>query len=96
MKAVFDVRTLLESAQSYAADWGVIRSKEALLKSMQFSHEEAKAETPTSACGFTLGVATVVRIISALCVNNYINFVKGNGLKKFIQIDCFNYVLDAF
>lgn len=96
VKAVFDVRTLLESAQSYAADWGVLRSKETLLKSMQFSHEEAEAETPTSACGFTLGVATVVRIISALCVNNYINFVKGNGLKKFIQIDCFNYALDAF
>ena len=96
VKAVFDVRTLLESAQHYAADWSDQRMKQNLLNSMQFSHDEAKDDTPVSACGVTLGVATVVRIISALCVNNYINFVKGLGIKKFIQIDCFNFDLQVF
>lgn len=96
VKAVFDFRTLLESAQSYAADWSSRELRQNLLNSMQFSHDEASEETPVSACGVTLGVATVVRIIAALGVDNYINFVKGNGIKKFIQIDAFNYILDAF
>ena len=96
VKAVFDFRTLLESAQHYAADWSEYKMKQDLLNSMQFSHEEAKEETPVSACGVTLGVATTVRLICALGVNNYINFVKGNGLKKLVIIDGFNYILDAF
>lgn len=96
VKAVFDFRTLLESAQHYAADWSDYKMKQDLLKSMQFSHEEAAEETPVSACGVTLGVATTVRLVSALGVNNYINFVKGKGLWKFCQIDGFNGILDCF
>lgn len=96
VKAMFDFRTLLESAQHYAADWSDFKMKQDLLKSMQFSHDEAVAETPVSACGVTLGVATTVRLVCALGVNNFINFVKGNGLKKLIIVDGFNYFLDAF
>lgn len=96
IKAVFDFRTSLESAQHYAANWENLKMKKDLLNSMQFSHEEAATETPVSACGITLGVATTVRLVCALGVNNYINFVKGNPLKKFIMIDGFNFVLDAF
>lgn len=96
VKAVFDFRTLLESAQHYAADWNNYKMKQDLLKSMQFSHEEAAEETPVSACGVTLGVATTVRLVCALGVDNYINFVKGNEIKKLIMIDGFNFILDAF
>ncbi len=96
IKAIFDFRTLLESAQHYAADWSSLEMKKNLLNSMQFSHEEAAEETPVSACGVTLGVVTTVRLICALGVNNYINFVKGNGLWKFIQIDGFYGLLDCF
>jgi len=96
VKAVFDFRTLLESAQHYAADWSDLKMKQDLLKSMQFSHEEAAEETPVSACGVTLGVATTVRLVCALGVNNYINFVKGNGIWKFCQIDGFHGMLDCF
>lgn len=96
VKAVFDFRTLLESAQHYAADWSDFKMKQDLLKSMQFSHEEAAEETPVSACGVTLGVATTVRLVCAIGANNYMNFVKGNGVKKFIMIDGFNFILDAF
>lgn len=96
VKAVFDFRTLLESAQHYAASWDNRRMKQDLLNSMQFSHEEAEEETPVSACGITLGVATTVRLICALGVNNYINYVKGNGLKKLLLVDGFNFQLDAF
>ena len=96
VKAVFDFRTSLESAQHYAADWMNAAQKENLWRSMDFTHEEAALENPVSACGVTLGVATTVRIISALGVNNFINFVKGNGIKKFVMADVFNFVLDAF
>lgn len=96
VKAMFDFRTLLESAQHYAADWSNYKMKQDLLKSMQFSHEEAAKETPVSACGVTLGVATTVRLVCALGVNNYINFVKGNGIKKLVIVDGFNFMLDAF
>lgn len=96
VKAVFDFRTLLEGAQHYAADWRDLKMKQDILKSMNFSHEEAKEETPVSACGVTLGVATTVRLICALGVNNFINFVKGNGVKKLIIIDGFQPLLDAF
>ena len=96
VKAMFDFRTLLESAQHYAADWSDYKMKQNLLKSMQFSHEEASEETPVSACGVTLGVATTVRLICALGVNNFINFVKHGSIKKMIVIDGFNFMLDAF
>ena len=96
VKAVFDFRTLLTSAQHYAADWSIHKQKQNLLRSMQFSHEEAKSETPVSACGVTLGVVTTVRSICELGVNNFINFVKGQELKTFVQLDGFSFRLDAF
>lgn len=96
VKAVFDVRTMLTGAQHYAADWHDSKQKENLLASMQFSHEEAAEETPVSACGITLGIVTTVREICGMAVNNYINFIKGGGIWKFIQFDCFQPLLDCF
>lgn len=96
VKAVFDFRTLLESAQHYAADWSDLKMKTDLLNSMQFSHDEARVETPVSACGVTLGVATTVRLVSALGVNNFINFTKGKDIKKMMTIDGFAFDLLAF
>lgn len=96
VKAMFDFRTLLESAQHYAADWSDPKMKKDFLASMQFSHAEASEETPVSACGVTLGVATTVRLVCALGVNNFINFTKNMGLKKMVIIDGFHFMLDAF
>lgn len=96
VKAVFDVRTSLEFAYHYAAKWNDRAQKQALIDSMQFSHEEAAAEAPVSACGTTLGVVTTVRIISALAVNNYINLIRGKGLWKFVHANGFNGAIDAF
>jgi len=96
VKAIFDFRTLLTSAQHYAADWKQFKQKKNLLASMQFSHDEAKDETPVSACGVTLGVVTTVRTICELGVNNFINFVKGNGLKTYVEFDGFHFSILAF
>lgn len=96
VKAMFDVRTMLTGAQHYAAAWSEYKMKKDFLNSMQFTHEEAAKETPVSACGVTLGIVTTVRLISAICVNNYIRFTKGEGIWKFCQIDGFSGILDCF
>lgn len=96
VKAMFDIRTLLEHAQHYAADWTDKSMRDNLLATMQFSHEEAKAETPTSACGITLGVCPVVRVVSAIAVTNFIHFIKGEGIKKMVLIDLKDFGIDAF
>lgn len=89
VKAVFDFRTGLTDSQHYAADWSKAEERSALLASMQFSHEEAKADTPVSACGVTLGVVTTVRLIVGVGVDNFINLVKGDGNWKFVYLDGF-------
>lgn len=95
IRAIFDFRTGLTSAQHYAADWSDPTHQEALLNSMAFSHQEASEATPTSACGVTLGVAPTVRIIVSYGLANFVNFVKGSPLKKQILIDAFNFDLLA-
>jgi len=96
VKAMFDFRTRLTDAQHYAADWSNMKMVEDFLRSMNFTHDEAAEETPMSACNVTLSVAPTIRIISALGVANFVNFAKGAGLKKFIQMDAFSFMLDAF
>ena len=95
IKAMFDFRTRLTDAQHYGADWSIERQKQALLDSMQFSHEEAAAETPVSACGVTLGVAATVRLICTYGVLNFIDFLKKNTIKKVILIDTETYDVTA-
>ena len=96
IKAMLDFRTRLTDAQHYAADWSDMKMVDDFIKSMDFTHDEAKAETPVSACNVTLSVAPTVRMVCALGVANFINFVKGSRLKKMILVDAFGFTLDAF
>jgi len=89
VKAMFDFRTGLKDAQHYAADWSDGEQRSALLQSMQFTDEEAKAGTPVSACGVTLGVVTTVRMIVGMGVNNFLNFLKGEGIWKVVSCNGF-------
>lgn len=96
IKAMFDVRTRLTDAQSFAADWSNTPMVDNLLKSMAFSHEEAKAETPVTACNVEMSVAPTVRIICSYCVANFMNFVRSKELKKIITIDAFTFDVDSY
>lgn len=96
IKAMFDFRTRLTDAQHYAADWSDEKMVEALLNSMNFSHEEAAEETPVSACHVTLAVPTTVRMICDIGVGNFMNFVRGRNLKKLVLCDAFSPSVDAF
>lgn len=95
IKGMYDFRTRLTDAQHYAANWSDPKMVDDFIATMQFSHDEAMAETPMSACRVTLSVATTIRMIVALGVSNFINFVKGDGLKKVAICDAFNFGLDA-
>ena len=96
VKAMFDFRTRLEDAQHYAADWSDEKMKKDFLNSMNFSHDEAKEETPVSACNVTLSVCPTVRIICAYGVSNFLNFWNGKPIKKLILADAFKHDLMAF
>lgn len=96
IKAMFDFRTRLADAQHYAANWNDIKMVDDFINSMNFSHEEAMAETPVSACNISLSVAPTIRVISAIGVANFVNFAKGTKLMRFIHLDAFGFVLDAF
>ena len=89
VKGMFDFRMRLTDAQHYAADWSDQKMVETFIKSMAFSHDEAKEATPVSACNITMSVVPTVREVVALGVSNFINFVKGGPLKKMILIDAF-------
>ena len=96
IKAMFDFRTRLTDAQHYAADWDDLKAKKDFVASMNFTNEEAKAQTPVTACGTALSVCPTIRIICSLGVANFMNFWNGKPLKKLILIDAFDFVLDAF
>lgn len=89
IKAVFDFRTRLLDAQHYAADWGDLRQVDNMIKSMEFSHAEAHEATPVTACGTELGVAPTVRVICSIGVCNFMNLVRGEGLKNIVVCDPF-------
>ena len=86
IKAMFEFRNRLYDAQHRAADWSRPEQIKNSLKSMQFSHEDAMKDTPVNACNLPLSVAPTLRIISSYGVANFTNFVKGKGLKTFVQI----------
>ena len=96
IKAMFDFRTRLTDAQHYAADWPNLNMVDDFIRSMDFTHDEATAETPVSACNVALSVAPTIRMICSLGVMNFISFAKGGPLRKFVQIDAASFTLDAF
>lgn len=96
IKAMFDFRTRLEEAQHYAADWMDEKMKKGFRDSMNFTHDEAKAETPVSACNVELGVRPTVSSICARGVANFMNFWNGKGIKKLVLDNVYGFMLDAF
>lgn len=96
IKGMFDFRMGLQDAQHYAADWKQEKMIKALYDSMDFTHEEAKEAQPVSACGTTLSVIPTIRTIVSLGISNFINFIKGETLKRVILIDAFSFSVMAF
>ena len=94
IKAMFDFRTRLEDAQHYAADWADMKQVDNLIKTMDFSHDEAHAATPVTACGTELGVAPTVWVVCSLGICNFMNFIRGLSLKNIVV--CNPFAMDIF
>ena len=94
VKAMFDFRTGLTDAQHYAADWTDIKLRKAFINTMNFTHEEAKINSPVSACNVSLCVAPTVRMVCNVGVTNFINFVKGEHLYKQIPVEAFKFMME--
>lgn len=97
IRMMSDVRISLTDAQHYMANWRNSQSVKILLASMNFTDEEADAETPRTACNTMLSVCTTVRIVCAHAVSNFMNFVKTGGetFKRTILVDAFEHDLTA-
>lgn len=96
IKGVFDIRTGFHDAQCWAADWGKEKDRENLWNSMNFSHEDAQADTPVSACGIVQGLAPTVRFVCCLAVTNFINFATSVApLKRMIVANPYTFNVTA-
>lgn len=96
IKAMFDWRIRLEDSQHYAAAWDNTRQVESLIDSMAFSHGEAAANTPRSACNLELSVCPNIRIICAVGTQNIIDFMKDGRLKTLMLWDARRHEMQAF
>lgn len=73
-KAIFDFRMGLFSGQFYCAD--TPERKEALLKTMNFTDEEADKNTPKSACNFELSVVYTIKCLVGVGMYEAVNAIK--------------------
>ena len=91
---IMDFRMRLTDAQMYFAsnDW----QYEEMLKTMQFTHEEAAEATPTSACGVTLSVCYAPKTIVSFGVSNFVHFIKQVDYANLITIDMDTFETQSF
>ena len=94
VKAMFDFRIGLETAQHYATD-KTPNLVDRFLKTMNFTDAEAKESVPISACNEVLSVCPTIRTIVAAGVSNFVNLMKGGRIYGSIQIDAFNFQMLA-
>lgn len=95
IKAFFDFRTTLTQGQCYLAKAENKEEVESLLNSLDFTHEEALANTPVSACGFELSVAPVVRMTAQMGIVNFTNLINNVETKKLILIEPYKFFFEA-
>lgn len=96
-KAILDFRMRLTDAQHYFADASNPFQKDTLLSTMDFSHEEAHAATPTSACGVELSVVYTVKAITAFGVANMVKWLLGqDNYKTMAIVNMDTFTVDAF
>ena len=91
IKAMFDFRTALVSAQHYAADWEKDKDIEMFLDTMDFTHAEAEKNVPVSACKVSLCVMPTVWSVAMAGVTNFVNFVKEGKLERAMILKPFEF-----
>lgn len=93
--AFFDCRTRLTDSQVYAAERTNGTQVKALLESMNFTHDEVKAEVPVSACGVELNVVDLIKITTSICFAIFRKYVKEGVMKTAALIDVSELLIDV-
>lgn len=91
-----DGRMRLTDGNIHAVDWSVLKERDTFLASMQYTHEEALANTPVSACGMTLSVICTPTILANLMVSNMILFCNTATYHRMVLVDAYHQFLDAY
>ena len=92
LQTIFDFRMRLKDAQHYGANWAVSEHRKNLLKTMDFTQEEADAATPVNACGMSMSIIPTVETVVAVGVANFINYITDPQLlKPFVMVNPFDY-----
>lgn len=96
-KAFLDFRMRLTDAQHYFAAGDSTFEKDTLLATMDFSHEEAHAATPQSACGVELSVVYTVKAITAFGIANMVKWLQERSdYKTMAIVNMDTFTVDAF
>lgn len=93
--SMIDLRMSLKFGQTFGAVWHKVKDREILLKSMNFSHEEAVANQPVSACNMALSIMPTVQVTCSIAVANWINYINGSELNRYIMADTFRMMIDS-
>ena len=94
--AIMDFRMRLTDAQCYFAVTNKPSSVKELLGTMDFTHEEAVAATPKSACGYELSVIYTVKMIVSAGMANLVRYLQKETPKKLILVNTAMFTLDTF
>lgn len=84
ISTMVDFRTGLFQGQSYFADWKAKVNRENFRKSMDFTHEEAEINAPTTACGTSLGVSPVIKATAIAGICNFTNYINHYPTKSVV------------
>lgn len=89
IKAMFDFRMGLSTAEHFAVNWEDMQQKQNFIKGMDFTSDEAAENAPRNACGTTLNIISTVRTIVSIGITNFIKLYKsyGQDFNKIIMID---------
>lgn len=96
VKGFLDFRLGLMDGQHYAAVSQTQGDVDRLLATMDFTHAEAKVNTPVSACGSSLNVVPGVRLICSLGIGNFMNILQDKPYKHMILSNADTGIVDAF
>ena len=87
----------LTDAQHYFATGNSQFEKDTLLATMDFTHEEAHAATPQSACGVELSVVYTVKAITAFGIANMVKWLQErDDYKTMAIVNMDTFTIDAF
>lgn len=84
---VCDGRMRLTDFNVHAADWSDDKEAINLIRSMEYSHEEAVEQTPVTACGLAVSIIYAPVTLAMQMMANFVKFINENKYARTIITD---------